>query len=399
MLFFLAICFLAICQEEMKKQNKKTLFFVFSMCMILLVGTLGVVSAQKEAIVFTDEEAGVNLVITFESYEDIGFLENLINSIQNLFVIGLQKSVLERGEQLVWDSGLSINSCSDTSVKFTITSSSGSTKYSKTVDVGSISFLSAQVTHQASTSTFSEGTYTLRDRWLCGSSLITSAFGEPNPSTATFTIIEQTSTCVEDWISGLWGQCPLGIQYRQVTDINNCGTTFDKPITSRSCEIPDGVNEEWKASESFTLKNIQSSPAESLAKGICNQASQCKSDSNCVSIDNFVNNDDISDSRADVLREKFCQNEVSEEGFFTFKAFTDNDFFNTCKAFTGKTKYFRNNYGFCIFEGETESFQFLKSIGEKFPITDDPLTNGIIIVFGFSLIIIFFFSGGSNKKR
>ncbi|MEM5778474.1 MAG: hypothetical protein QXK49_02515 [Candidatus Aenigmatarchaeota archaeon] len=45
------------------------------------------------------------------------------------------------------------------------------------------------------------------------------------------------STCTEDWFCEDWSDCINGVQTRKCTDLNNCGTTKNKPLESRSCEV------------------------------------------------------------------------------------------------------------------------------------------------------------------
>jgi len=49
--------------------------------------------------------------------------------------------------------------------------------------------------------------------------------------------IESTS-CTENWVCGDYTYCSGGYQERTCTDTNACGTTFNKPSASRSCEAP-----------------------------------------------------------------------------------------------------------------------------------------------------------------
>lgn len=44
--------------------------------------------------------------------------------------------------------------------------------------------------------------------------------------------------CIPDWQTGEWGACVDGHQYRTVTDLNECGTTFGKPATVQHCTTP-----------------------------------------------------------------------------------------------------------------------------------------------------------------
>ncbi|MCG2693691.1 hypothetical protein L6259_00155 [Candidatus Parcubacteria bacterium] len=45
-------------------------------------------------------------------------------------------------------------------------------------------------------------------------------------------------TCAENWYCYPWTLCAGGIQTRNCLDLNNCGTTADKPGLSRSCVVP-----------------------------------------------------------------------------------------------------------------------------------------------------------------
>jgi len=44
--------------------------------------------------------------------------------------------------------------------------------------------------------------------------------------------------CVEDWTCTDWSECVNNKQTRTCTDENNCGTTVNKPIEERACELP-----------------------------------------------------------------------------------------------------------------------------------------------------------------
>lgn len=45
--------------------------------------------------------------------------------------------------------------------------------------------------------------------------------------------------CITLWQCGSWSACVSGIQTKTCTDLNNCGTTDGKPLTSQSCDIFD----------------------------------------------------------------------------------------------------------------------------------------------------------------
>lgn len=46
--------------------------------------------------------------------------------------------------------------------------------------------------------------------------------------------------CVERWECSDWGQCKNGLQTRSCSDLNNCGTEFNKPETERTCNEGEG---------------------------------------------------------------------------------------------------------------------------------------------------------------
>ncbi|MEM4703333.1 MAG: Ig-like domain-containing protein [Candidatus Pacearchaeota archaeon] len=43
------------------------------------------------------------------------------------------------------------------------------------------------------------------------------------------------TTCKENWICTPWGPCVAGFEYRTCKDINNCGTTLEKPDEKQTC--------------------------------------------------------------------------------------------------------------------------------------------------------------------
>ncbi|MFA6228419.1 MAG: hypothetical protein WC668_04545 [Patescibacteria group bacterium] len=49
-------------------------------------------------------------------------------------------------------------------------------------------------------------------------------------------------SCSESWTCGSWSACSYGRQYRTCWDNNSCGTTANKPITSQTCY---SCNESW----------------------------------------------------------------------------------------------------------------------------------------------------------
>ena len=57
-----------------------------------------------------------------------------------------------------------------------------------------------------------------------------------------------SQTCIENWTCTEWSECyPNGTQYRKCIDLNNCGTTKNKPIEVRSCTYE--CEEKWVCTE------------------------------------------------------------------------------------------------------------------------------------------------------
>ena len=45
------------------------------------------------------------------------------------------------------------------------------------------------------------------------------------------------AVCVEDWSCSDWGNCIAGVQIRDCTEANSCGTTLDNPVEVQECKI------------------------------------------------------------------------------------------------------------------------------------------------------------------
>ena len=58
-------------------------------------------------------------------------------------------------------------------------------------------------------------------------------------------IVTTPTTCTENWQCTEWSACINNQQTRTCTDINNCGTTFNKPIESQSCVTKGEVKAEF----------------------------------------------------------------------------------------------------------------------------------------------------------
>ena len=54
-------------------------------------------------------------------------------------------------------------------------------------------------------------------------------------------VLDKTTTCIENWNCTGWSKCAKQKQTRACIDLNNCGTSLNKPATNQSCCI-----ENWK---------------------------------------------------------------------------------------------------------------------------------------------------------
>ena len=66
-------------------------------------------------------------------------------------------------------------------------------------------------------------------------------FEAESPGLSVFAIAGEEKvapTCVENWSCTEWSECINGTQTRTCTDLNNCGTTINKPPEVQSCKVP-----------------------------------------------------------------------------------------------------------------------------------------------------------------
>jgi hypothetical protein len=93
---------------------------------------------------------------------------------------------------------------------------------------------------------------------------ITPVNGEQQPESEETT---ETPICTEKWVCSDWTECneELLVQLRMCVDESECGTTIDKPIQLRTCEIEEEIEEEPQifVSPSITamVVNLQSVPS------------------------------------------------------------------------------------------------------------------------------------------
>jgi signal peptidase len=58
-----------------------------------------------------------------------------------------------------------------------------------------------------------------------------------------------TQNCTENWNCTEWFECINGTQNRTCIDLNNCNTTFNKPIEIRECNTTQNCTEDWSCTE------------------------------------------------------------------------------------------------------------------------------------------------------
>ncbi len=110
----------------------------------------------------------------------------------------------------------------------TITSTNGSVG----LDFNNTNYTASNLTADVYNVTFSDlavGTYSYY--WWAFGDGIDENFNISN--TRSYTVAQ----CVEEWSCTDWSTCSGGIQTRTCIDVNNCGTTNNKPITSQTCSV------------------------------------------------------------------------------------------------------------------------------------------------------------------
>lgn len=81
-----------------------------------------------------------------------------------------------------------------------------------------------------------------------------------------------TSTCTENWSCTAWSQCISGTQTRNCDDLNECGTTNDKPDETQSCQ--------GNCTENWSCTNWGSCQSNNTQTRICTDSSNCETTSN-----------------------------------------------------------------------------------------------------------------------
>jgi len=83
---------------------------------------------------------------------------------------------------------------------------------------------------------------------------------EASNQSAISNVATKTTTCTEAWSCGSWSTCTSGTQSRTCSDLNNCGTTVNRPATSQSCSSeppPPACQEDWSCGDWTACSNSQ----------------------------------------------------------------------------------------------------------------------------------------------
>lgn len=166
------------------------------------------------------------------------------------------------------------------------------------------------------------------------------------------------------------------------------GVTYETKIINIGTE-DEG---EYKPTESFSRNEIKSYSASSLSKGVCFSGVACPINSSCLVIENFIDSSVLSESKSEILRQDFC-NAYEGDGLFSFKAFTDTIYKNTCKDITGKQDYFEAALGFCVTDDSASqsSLDEFFSWAAWFDIDGNGIKDGLdglVIVFAMLLLSV-----------
>lgn len=60
-------------------------------------------------------------------------------------------------------------------------------------------------------------------------------FDEANNVSALSNIATHTTSCIESWLCAEWSACDAGTQVRTCDDLNDCGTTLERPLETQTC--------------------------------------------------------------------------------------------------------------------------------------------------------------------
>jgi|WetSurMetagenome_2_1015567.scaffolds.fasta_scaffold09261_3 hypothetical protein len=90
--------------------------------------------------------------------------------------------------------------------------------------------------------------------------------------------IGEEVVCVEDWNCDSWEECSGGTQTRTCTDSVSCGTTTNRPILERDCEVPEEETEDT----SITTEAIINTPVEAEVTQTCIPNLQCGDWQECI---------------------------------------------------------------------------------------------------------------------
>lgn len=183
-------------------------------------------------------------------------LLNIISSAPIMENIGNKTFIAGESVSFGDDYNLYVNSIDSGANKANLILYKGaSTLFQKWFSVGSLlndpGVITAHVYSITSSPSGGSATLKLTDIMAIGK---TSA-GDSEPSTSGDT------SCIEQWKCSLWRACSNGIQTRNCTDLNNCGTTINKPNITKTCYVQplpgNPCTENWQCSDwSACMNNL-----------------------------------------------------------------------------------------------------------------------------------------------
>ncbi len=103
-----------------------------------------------------------------------------------------------------------------------------------------------------------------------GEYTVYAAYGNTK-DTALFDV--DSEKCTENWNCSAWSSCAGGYQTRNCSDLNNCGTDYNKPETSRLCTCSQQDGNICSSSESCSGSWLPASDTSRCCSAACSRAS------------------------------------------------------------------------------------------------------------------------------
>lgn len=181
-------------------------------------------------------------------------------------------------------------------------------------------------------------------------------------------------TCSETGGECILLSCPL--------EYENLGK-LDCSLGKTCCKLKSTIF--WESTIALDINELIDSTSTQMLNALCKGGGNCPSDSTCKIIERLVAQNYATESQMNFVRRDYCDQKTTWEKYFV-------DIDESCAFEWQKNTYFRNNYGLCVVEEETEIMEFIRKIGRGIPITGDPLTDGIIVLIGGLLLFVIIFS-------